>query len=329
MKSAFVGIIRLSVLVIGCAAVIGACGNSGSNKGYKLCLVQYIDSPMSDQAREGILAGFKDSGMVEGKDFTLTVLNAQSDISTLNSILDKVVVDGYDLIMLTSTPTLQAAIHKVRSTPVVFSVVADPVGAGAGTSNTSHLPNITGISTFGDYARALDCAAELLPNAHRIGTLFVPGEVNSVYNKDQLEILARQRGMEVITAPIASTNDVSEAAEALIGKQIDVLLQVACNATDAAFPAIGKVTGKRSVPLIGLNDKHAEQGATLVVSRDYTQAGREASALAVRILKGEKPGNIPFAPVGSSHLLLNKSAARACGITIPDELLKKADRVIE
>lgn len=323
----------LKVFIIFTASAILFCAGcsqkNDAQPAFRLCLVQYIDSPMSDDTKQGVIEGLHASGLQEGKDYSLKICNAQGDIGTLNSILDMTNSGGYTLLIVSSTPTLQAALHKIRTIPLVFTTVADPVATGAGKSFTDHLPNITGISTLGDYEGLIKVLPRMAPKAKIIGTLFSPGEVNSVINKEHLERYAAKYDMTLVSVPVDTTADVNIAAQTLLDKNIDAVCQIVCNLTDAAFPAIVKTAQKKKVPVFGFTERQAQQGAVAVVARDYVQAGRDAAALAVRISRGENPAGIPFATVSKSNLIINKQAAKDYGLLLQDDLLKEAAQVID
>jgi len=308
--------------------VYGCAKEKKTQPSARLCLVQYIDSPMSDDTRQGIIEGMKASGLQEGKDYSLKIYNGQGDIGTLNSIMDMVNNGGYTLLMVSSTPTLQAALNKIKSIPVVFTTVADPVAAGAGTSFSEHLPNVTGISTLGDYEGLVKVLPRMVPKAKTLGTLFSPGEINSVINKEHLERSAARYDMDLVAVPVSATADVSTAAQTLLQKNIDAVCQIVCNLTDASFPSIVKAAQQKMIPVFGFTDKQIQQGAVAVVARDYVQAGKDAAALAVRIIRGERPAGIPFSMVSRSNLIINKRAAKDYGMLLQDDLLKEA-RVID
>src|SRR6185436_8100167 len=123
--------------------------------------------------------------------------NAQGDMATLNTILDAAVADGSDLLLASTTPALQVALRRANKCTVVFSLVANPMLAGAGKSQTDHLPFVTGAYIPAPHEEGLNALRQCLPHVKRIGTLFVPAEVNSVYYKDELTKAAAQMGIEV------------------------------------------------------------------------------------------------------------------------------------
>src|SRR5207244_13340265 len=112
------------------------------------------------------------------------IRSAQGDIATLNSLMDAITTEGTDLVLTLSTPTLQTAIKKLRNIPVVFTLVGNAFIAGAGRTNEDHLPNITGTTVDSQFDEMIALFREIMPSARRIGTLFVPGEVNSAYYRE-------------------------------------------------------------------------------------------------------------------------------------------------
>jgi len=294
-----------------------------------LALIQYNDSPISEQTLEGILAGLSENGLVKDVDFELSVSNAQGDVGTLNSIFDAVRSTKYDLIFVTSTPTLQVAVRKITDTPVVFSTVADPVVAGAGVDFENHLPNFTGISTMGAYSEMADLITQILPGAKLIGTLYSPGESNSVVNRDALGKYAAAKGLTLKSVPVNASSETTDAALSLCSQNINAVVQIVDNLTSASFSSIIKATTKAKLPLFGFVGSQVTNGAIAAVSRDYVQAGKDAVRLAVKIFKGKNPNDIPFEYVSKTNLMINKGAAARVGIEFPAEIFEKADKIIE
>ncbi|MGH9240634.1 MAG: ABC transporter substrate binding protein [Vicinamibacterales bacterium] len=107
-------------------------------------LIEYVDSPNAELAREGVMDGLAKSGLVLGKDFDLRRRVAQGDMATLTSIIDTTLTQGTDLMITISTPTLQTALARGRGTPLVFTMVSSPFIVNAGKTDTDHLPFLTG-----------------------------------------------------------------------------------------------------------------------------------------------------------------------------------------
>jgi ABC-type uncharacterized transport system substrate-binding protein len=297
-------------------------------KTWKVDILEYVNVADSEDAERGMRAGLQASGLVEGRDYVIRLRNAQGDMPTLSALVDAAQSAGTDLLMTLSTPTLQAALQRARGVPIVFTFVANAVVAGAGRSNEDHLPNVTGIPTRSAYEQLIASVRELLPNAHRIGTLFVPAEVNSVFNKDQLATAARAAGLELVATPVNTSTEISDAALALCNQNLDAVTQVAGNLTTAAFASITQAAQRARIPVFGSLSGNARDGAAVVVARDYFDGGREAGLMAARIMRGERPATIPFQPLTKTKVIVNLDAARAAGLTIPPAFRQRADEVI-
>jgi len=251
-------------------------------------------------------------------------------MSTLNGLVDAALTARADLIMTLSTPTLQATIRKVPpQLPIVFTYLADPITAGAGRSFTDHLPNVTGVATGSATEEVLAILRECVPNARRIGTIVVPSEVNTVYNRDQLALEARKLGIEVVSVPASTSSELPDAALALCSMKIDAVCQVAGNLTVTGFTSIARAARGAKLPSFGFMSSGAEQGAVAVVARDYYDGGVEAAQFAVRVMRGESPASIPIQLLRKNKIVVNLAAARAIGLTIPESIVRRADRVID
>jgi len=293
---------------------------------WELAMVRYVDSPPAEDAEEAILEVLKKEGILERA--KLKRFSAQCDIAILNGILDSLKGRDLDLLFVTSTPTLQAAIQRFDRLPVIFTTVADGVRAGAGETNEKHRPNVAGITTISAFEDMVTVLKECLPNVRKVGTLFVPAEVNSVFYKELMVKAMGRGGIEVVAVAVNSNSEVSEGALSLCGRDIDVICQISDNMTVACFPAIEQTARRCKKPIFSFQTSQARDGAVVALGRDYDQAGREAGELGVKVLRGAKPGDFPFRPVSGYTLVVNLKAAKEFGLKIPDTVVKRADEVV-
>lgn len=300
----------------------------GVRRPWRVHILELVSSIDSDESERGMREALA-SRLSEGRDYTVTIRNAQGDMPTLSGIVDAAMGDGADLIMTLSTPTLQAAIQRVKTIPIVFAFSSNPIGAGAGRSYDDHLPHVTGVPTTAAYEETLALIKELLPNARRLGTLVVPSEVNSVFNTKRMVEAAVKQGFEVATVAVNSSSELSDATLALLAQDIDAICQVGSNLTIAGFASIVRSAQQARVPVFGFLSSDAANGAVAVIARDSYESGWEAGLLAVRVIQGESPANIPFQEVSSSELILNLAAAGSAGITVPEALRRRAGQVLE
>ena len=140
---------------------------------------------------------------------------------------------------------------------------------------------------------------------------------------------ARQAGIEVELVGVSTTGEIADAALALCSRRIDAVCQISDNLSGATFVAIAAAANRFKLPVFTFNTTQAEQGAAVVVARDYYDGGRESGLLASRVMRGEDPATIPFQPIRTTRLVVNLKAATISGLKIPPSLQKRADRVIE
>jgi ABC-type uncharacterized transport system substrate-binding protein len=297
-------------------------------KKINLYFVGYADSPMNEDALRGVLDGINEMGWVQGKDCRIIVRNAQGDMTTLNSIIDDIIQDKPDLLFTSSTPTLQVAIKKITDIPIVFTNSADPIAAGAGESFENHKPNVTGISCMSDFDGMIRFVRRLLPGSRKIGTLFVPGEINSVVYRDHLNAAAHRSSIELESVPVDSPSEISGAAQVLCSKEPDAICQVADNMTGASTAGIIQQARISRIPIFLFLADPVKDGALAAVARDYYQAGRDAFHVAMRILRGENPSGIPIRFTSKTRIVVNLEAARHFNIRISREILQQADEIV-
>jgi ABC-type uncharacterized transport system substrate-binding protein len=303
-------------------------GGRHAHKKWKIGIIEYVNVVDVEESEKGFEDGLPANGLVRGRDYEITVRNAQGDMGTLNSVVDAALTEGADMLVPFSSPSLQATLRKAGAVPVVFTYVADAIAAGAGKSNEDHLPNVTGVTTPGAYAEVLGYLRECLPSAIRVGTIFVPAEVNTVFHKTQLSRLTDQAGMELVAVAANSSSELSDAALALCSMKIDALCQVGGNLTATGFVSIAHAANRAKLPVFAFLTNQAREGAVLVVGRDYYDGGKQTAEIAARIIRGESPAAIPFEPLQKSKLIVNMQAARSLGLHIPADILKRADEVI-
>jgi len=297
-------------------------------KKWKIGLVEFNNVLDVEESEEGVLAGLR-SELVEGRDFEVNIGNAQGDMATLTSVVDAALADGADMLITMSTPTLQVALRRAQNVPVVFTYVASAVAAGAGRSLEDHAGNVTGIEMIGAYDEMLALVRECLPSVRIVGTLFVPAEVNMVVNKDRLVREGKKAGVEVATVAVSTSSEVSDAALAMVGRNIDAVCQISGNLTAASFGGIAHAASKAKLPVFAFQKSQAREGAAVTLARDYHDAGRAAGLVAVRIIRGESPARIPIQSFTKTTLIINRKAARAVGLDIPQSVLKRSPEMIE
>ncbi len=298
-------------------------------KVWQLRLLSYINSPDVEEAEQGLRDGLKSAGLVERRDYELKTANAQGDMTALHGMVDAALADRADLLLTISTQALQSAIQRARGTPIVFTMVANPFAAGVATTETDHSPNVTGAYGSNDVDAMLPIIKQLMPHARRVGAMYAPTEVNSVFSHSLLVKAAKGAGYELISLGVNSPSEAPDVTQSLCSQQIDLICLPNSNLAGSSFPTIVQSAKRAKIPVFGFLGGMASQGAVVVLTRDYHDMGHDSGQIAARVMRGEKPAAIPLQQSRKNKLFVNQSAAQAAGLTLPESLLKSADRVIE
>jgi ABC-type uncharacterized transport system substrate-binding protein len=295
-------------------------------KTWRLSFVQLNNVVDVEDAEKGVLLGLKESGLVQGRDYTYQVRNAQGDMATVSTLVDASAADS-DLIVTFSTPTLQAAVQRAKRVPVVFNYVSDAVAAGAATDDTHHAPNVTGVYLAGAYGQMVPLIRKYLPTAKTLGTVYVPAEANMVSQKPLLEQAARENGFELKAVAANTTAEVADATLALLSAHVDAICQIPGNLTAAAFPSIAQHAVRAKVPIFAFQSAQVDQ-SVLTLARDYSESGRLAGQMAARVMRGESPAQMPLQAVSSILVIVNEKAGAAAGLVTPPDVRAKAQKTI-
>lgn len=287
-----------------------------------------VEHPALDAARDGVLDALKQAGYEPGKNLKWQYQSAQGNTGTAAQIARKFVGDQPDAIVGIATPSAQALVAATRSVPVVFTAVTDPVGAQLTPSWEASGTNVTGVSDVLALDKQIELIRQIVPEAKRIGMVYNPGEANSVVVVKAMQELLPTLGMTLVEASAPRSVDVGSAARSLIGK-VDVIYTNTDNNVVSAYEALVKVGNDAKIPLIASDTDSVKRGAIAALGVDYRLLGEQTGRIVVRILNGEKPGDIQPQTSDRLQLFVNPGAAAKQGVTLSRELLDSATEVIQ
>jgi ABC-type uncharacterized transport system substrate-binding protein len=291
---------------------------------YKVGIVYFGPDPGVDAGIKGLQDGLRELGFVEGKNLKIMKAHAQGEMGNIPSILQNYANQDLDLIVPMTTPLLTGTIGLVKKKPAVFTVVYDPIAAGAGKTREDHVANITGVGSFPPIADTVKLIRELVPGVRTVGTVYNNSEANS----RKVIAVAREefRRHEITLEEVAITNtsEVFQAAQVLTARKIQAFWITGDNTVLQAFDGVVKVANDSRLPLIINDPEFTDRGALAAAGLGFYQSGYAAAKLAARVLLGEDPKNIPIEEVAVKKLVLNQKVARKLGITFSAALLKEA-----
>jgi len=278
----------------------------------------------------GLRDGLQELGYRENEHFVIGVRFTQGDTAALPAAARELVQHGVDLLFASGVHAARAAQMATDRVPIVFVGGSDPVGLGLVKSFARPGGNITGITDLDIELtpKRLEIFKEILPGLKRV--LF-PYDGADDYTVSQLQVyrtVARRLGVVLVEKPLRTQEEAGTTILGLRKGDVDGVLSppvISLNIPGFTLEA----TAKRAIPAMFHDAFFVERGGLASYSASAYQTGRQAARLADRILKGAKPADLPVEQPMRFELAINMKTAKALGLTIPQSVLFRADRVIE
>jgi putative ABC transport system substrate-binding protein len=321
-----------------CAATLAAAGAAAmawppaaraQHKPLVAILLATVEADPEMQAR---LAVFRDEltkrGWADGKDVRIEPRWFGGDARQAARYASELAALGPDVIVANSTLAIAAVVKAARSVPTVFVLVGDPVGAGFVASLAHPGANITGFSAFdpeivGKWMQALK---EIAPAVTQALVLFQPGYE---FLEREAETVAPTLGLQIIPAKCQTAAEVDTALAAAAGGNGRGLIVIPTPLFAANREKVIGAAARHRLPAIYPFRYFAEAGGLMAYGIDTVDVFRRAASYVDRILKGEKPGDLPVQAPVKFELVINLKTAKALGLTVSPSLIARADAVIE
>ena len=291
---------------------------------YTLGFAAFAPDPQVDLCQKGLLDGLRELGFAEGTNLRVVRQHAQGEVVNILPMMRNFDSSEVDVIVPFSTPVLQAS-FQVRAKPVVFTYVTDPIAAGAGRSFTDHLPHITGVGSLTPVEDIVAAMVRLLPAVRRIGTVYNSGEANSVKVIGLLRESTRRRGIELVELTAGNTNEVLQAVQGIVSRQVDVFYLTSDNTAFLAYDGIRKVCQDARLPLIVEDPDAASRGALMGAGPGFYHSGKAAAPLLARVLGGESPAGIPMENVAVNEIRIGREAITRLGLRLDPALVAELE----
>jgi putative ABC transport system substrate-binding protein len=274
--------------------------------------------------------GLKELGWTRGQNIDLDYHWPGAQTTRVQAVADEIIASHPNLVVSRSTPATAALMHA--SLPIVFVLVADPIGSGF-VQNLGHPGfNLTGFSTFESSAggKWLALLKEAAPKISRIALLFNPETAPFAEGYLRSARLAAQAlGASVISAPCSNDADIQRAFTARAREGNGGIIGIADTFIADHCDIIIGLAAQHRLPAIYGNPIFARSGGLMVYSPDYADIYRRAAGYVDRILRGARPAELPVQEPDKFALSINLKAAHAIGLQLPQTLVARADEVIE
>ena len=308
---------RILAAALAAAALPLATASCAKKEAALIGISQFGEHASLDNCREGFLAGLTETGLVEGKDYTIDYQNASFDPAIATQIAQSFSAENADLMCAIATPSATAcfAAAEDKDIPVIFTAITDPVGANLTTGN------ITGTSDMLPVEGQLKLIRALQPNAKKIGIIYTTSEPNSICTIAQYEALASQYGFEIVTTGVSTQSEVVSAAADIIARGVDCFSNLTDNTVVGVLASILELTNEAKIPVYGSEQEQVKLGCLGGAGLDYFSLGKQTGAMAAKVLRGEaKASEIPYETITEYGLFLNETTAAELGITVPSDI---------
>lgn len=276
--------------------------------------------------------GLKESGYTEGQNVTIEYRWAEGHYDRLQELAAELVARQVAVIIAGGGTTPAKAAKAATSTiPIVFISAADPVKAGLVGSLNRPGGNVTGVSLIGSAleAKKLGLLHEVARGASTVAALINPNYADAQLQVEEVTAAAARIGVEVVTLRAATAADIDTAFATLLQRGAGALLV----AEDVEFAALRRqivtLAARHAIPTIYFQKEFVAIGGLISYGPHFADGYRQAGAYVGRILKGEKPADLPILQPTKFEMVINLKTAKALGIEVPPMLLATADEVIE
>jgi putative ABC transport system substrate-binding protein len=298
-------------------------------------LMNTAESDPDTQARLAALRrGLAMHGWVEGRNIRIEIRSGRGDAEAVRAHARDLAQSGAEVILTNGTPATTAIKRATSSIPVVFAMVTDPVGDGLVESLSRPGRNVTGFSAFESEigGKWIELLREAVPGVERAALLFNPRTVpggGTRLMRPHFDAAARALGIEPVAMPVESPDDIERALSAHAGRGRAGLVGMPDGFLFVNGERVVRLAGELRLPAIFPFRRFAELGALMTYGVDPGDLNLRAASYVDRILKGERPADLPVQAPTQYELVINMKTAKTLGIEIPPTLLARADEVIE
>lgn len=279
---------------------------------FRIGVLQLVQHAALDKANEGFFAALDEAGIK----YEVDQQNASGEQSNCQTIAEKLVNDGNDLILTIATPAAQAVAGVTSEIPVILTAVTDPAESGLVADNQVPGGNVTGTSDLTPVTEQIDLLQKLVPDAKNVGILFCSAETNSEIQAQMAREALDAAGIAHQDYTVSSSNEIQTVVESMIGK-VDAIYAPTDNMIAAGMATVAMVANDNGIPTIVGEAGMVEAGGLATYGIDYYQLGYMAGEQAIDILvNGKTAAETPigYLPAERCELSINEETAQILGI---------------
>lgn len=315
-----------TMLFVLCASAWGQESSKIPRLGYLSYGSVEIDKSLLAALRQGL----RELGYLEGKNIVIEQRYAKGQSDKLPELVAELVRVNADVIVVTGDPAAHAAKRATRAIPIVIVTSPYPVGTGLIASLAHPGGNVTGLSDFhgGVVTKRLELLKDVAPLASRIAVFLNPANPSNPIQLKDIQAAAPAFRVTLISLEVKAPDDIDRAFTTIVKDRPGALLVLGDRLFATNQTHIIQLAAKNRLPTIYSQGLYVEAGGLMSYGANFTDQYRRAAIYVDKILKGAKPADLPVAQPTKFEFVINLKTAKVIGLTIPPNVLARADRVI-
>jgi ABC-type uncharacterized transport system substrate-binding protein len=288
-----------------------------------------VGDPEGEARSAAFLQALQQLGWSDGRNVRIDYRWAAGAADRFHRYAEELLALGPDVILAASTPSVQALQQATRTVPIVFAIVADPVGAGFVDSLARPGGNVTGFTPgeYGTSGKWLELIKELAPRVTRVAVL--RDLIIGLAQLGAIQSVAPSLGIELRPVNVRDAEEIERSITSFAQGLNGALIVTASTSAIIHRKLIMTLASRNKLPAVYYTRYWVEGGGLMSYGPDFRDQFRRAAAYVDRVLKGEKPADLPVQAPTKYELVINLKTAKALDLTVPDSLLARADEVIE
>src|SRR4051812_31942852 len=301
-----------------------------SGRVYRIGVLDVVLASASPANMNAFLLGMREAGYVEGRNLIIDYRSADGRPERFPELAADLVRAKPDIIVTRGTVAALAA-KAAGSIPIVMATSADPIGSGVVPNFARPGGTVTGLATLASElgAKRLEILKDLVPPGSRIAAILNLGNPNGEGERREIERAARSLGLQALVLDVRDAAALTRALATAVEQRAAALLINAETVVLANRRTIVEFSASHELPAMYSSREFVDAGGLMSYGVDYPHHYYRAASYVDKILKGAKPGDLPIEQPSKLNLVINLKSAKALGITIPRELLLRADQLVQ
>src|SRR5712692_6644917 len=323
-----VGFLAILLLLVGCV------GMAQAQQPAKVSRIGVLVAPTRSffsTRIEAFRQGLREFGYVEGKNVMIEYRYAEGKLDLLPALASELVQLKVDVIVTASAPGVQAAKNATSTIPIVFASIGDPVASGFVASLARPGGNVTGLSILAPElsGKRLELLKEAFPKVTRVMILWNLTSTSDSLSFTEMQAVAKALGVQLQSMEVRGANDFESGFQRAKKEGVQALVTIPTPVINANLKQVLEFATKNRLPAMYAGPEFVEAGGLMSYAPNYADQFRRAAVFVDKILKGAKPADLPVEQPIKFEFIINLKAAKQIGLTIPHEVLARADKVIK